>query len=323
MKMRNPWIWFVVAGIAMSVWTSCVVIYDIDLLQHLAAWWPASVTMVFGSFIAGASAEGGGAVAFPVFTLILKIPPDAARNFSLMIQSVGMVSASAMIIGLRIPIEHRAVIIPSIGGIVGMVLGTYTVAPLMEPVPTKLFFVSLWLGFGIGLWRINRSATRHVRESLPARLERRDVLILLTTGFIGGIVTSVVGNGIDMLTFCVLTLWYGLSEKVSTPTSVVLMSVLTVAGTAFHAGVVNDIGPKEFNAWIAAAPVVVFVAPLGAWVASKLRRLHIAYLLQIIIVAQFVGALLVLTPSLPHLAFTAAVSVVSTAVMLRIDRTGQ
>ena len=321
--MRKPIIWFAVVGVTLLIWAWFVLTGDINLLQHYAVWWPAAATMVVGAFVAGASAEGGGAVAFPVFTLILKIPPDAARNFSLMIQSVGMVSASAMIIGLRIPIELRAVIIPSIGGIAGLVLGTYAVAPLMEPVITKLFFVALWLGFGIGLWRINRNATRHVRQTLPDRLGRHDIIILVGTGFVGGIITSVVGNGIDMLTFCVLTLWYGLSEKVSTPTSVVLMSVLTVCGTVLHASVLDDIGTQEFDAWIAAAPVVAFIAPLGAWVASKLRRLHIAYVLQIIIVAQFAGALLVLTPSLPHLLFTAAVTAVSTVVMLRIDRTGR
>ncbi|MFM8770959.1 MAG: sulfite exporter TauE/SafE family protein, partial [Candidatus Kapaibacterium sp.] len=46
---------------------------SLDLYDEVFAWWPAALTMVFGSFIAGASAEGGGAIAFPVFTLLLKI----------------------------------------------------------------------------------------------------------------------------------------------------------------------------------------------------------------------------------------------------------
>ena len=32
--------------------------------------------MGFGSFIAGATTEGGGAVAFPVLTLLFEIPPE-------------------------------------------------------------------------------------------------------------------------------------------------------------------------------------------------------------------------------------------------------
>ncbi len=50
--------------------------------------------MVFGSFVAGSTAAGGGAVSFPVFTKLLHIPADEARTFGLLIQSVGMTMAS-------------------------------------------------------------------------------------------------------------------------------------------------------------------------------------------------------------------------------------
>ena len=106
-----------------------VVIYvgSSNNLANVLAWWPASITMMFGSFIAGASAEGGGAIAFPVFTLLLKIPPADARNFSFAIQSIGMVSASLLIIGRRIPIEWRGITYPAIGGLVGLIIGTYAI----------------------------------------------------------------------------------------------------------------------------------------------------------------------------------------------------
>lgn len=48
-----------------------------------------SITMIFGALIGGATSEGGGAVAFPVMTLALGIPPAIARDFSLMCQSCG------------------------------------------------------------------------------------------------------------------------------------------------------------------------------------------------------------------------------------------
>ena len=48
-----------------------------------------TITMIFGSMVAGATSEGGGAVAFPVMTLALKIEPSVARDFSLMTQSFG------------------------------------------------------------------------------------------------------------------------------------------------------------------------------------------------------------------------------------------
>src|SRR5690349_14018791 len=65
-------------------------LYFLFLLGVLGAWswyvsslpdwsrltrrWAASLTMVFGSFIAGSSPEGSAAISYPVFTLLLKIP---------------------------------------------------------------------------------------------------------------------------------------------------------------------------------------------------------------------------------------------------------
>jgi uncharacterized protein len=298
-------------------------VFSLDLLDEVLAWWPASLTMVFGSFIAGASAEGGGAIAFPVFTLLLKIPPVDARSFSFMIQSVGMVSASLLILGRGIPVELRAVKWPALGGIVGLLAGTWWVAPYLPAVETKLFFVSLWMAFGIGLWRANRSRTRTVRPGLPEVLASGDVMTLLTAGFIGGIVTAIFGNGVDLITFCVLTLRYGVDEKVATPTSVVLMSILTVCGFALHALVEKDVSDTMYHAWLAAAPVVLFFAPLGAFVISKWNRLAIANLLIIIIVVQLLGALYVLQPSFDHLALSAGVILVGSVIMRGLERTNQ
>ena len=47
------------------------------------------LTMIVGATVGGMTSEGGGAVAFPVMTLALGIPPAIARDFSLMIQSCG------------------------------------------------------------------------------------------------------------------------------------------------------------------------------------------------------------------------------------------
>lgn len=297
------------------------VVFAFRLTDQVVAWWPAALTMVFGSFIAGASAEGGGAIAFPVFTLILKIPPVDARSFSFMIQSIGMVSASLLIIGRGIPVDLRAVTWPALSGILGLVVGTWWVAPYLSPVPTKLFFVSLWMAFGIGLWRANRRRTRAVRPHLPAVLGTHDVLILLAAGFVGGVVTAIFGNGIDLVTFCVLTLWYGIDEKVATPTSVILMSIVTVCGFALHAFVVQDVSDTMYHAWLAAAPIVLFFAPLGAFVISKWNRLAIANLLIVIIVVQLIGALYVLRPSPEHLGLSAAVILVGSVLMIALDRT--
>ena len=47
-----------------------------------------SITMIFGSLVAGSTPVGGGAVAFPVMVLFIKLSAEDGRDFSLMIQSV-------------------------------------------------------------------------------------------------------------------------------------------------------------------------------------------------------------------------------------------
>ena len=54
--------------------------------------------MAVGSFIAGSTFLGGGAVAFPALTKFMHITPIDAKTFSLAIQSVGMSAASIYII---------------------------------------------------------------------------------------------------------------------------------------------------------------------------------------------------------------------------------
>ncbi len=68
-------------------------------------------------------------MAFPVFTLLLNIAPSVARNFSFAIQSIGMIAASLLIIGLRIPIEWNAMRHRTFGGVPGLLLSTYLLAP--------------------------------------------------------------------------------------------------------------------------------------------------------------------------------------------------
>ena len=99
------------------------------------------------------------------------------------------------------------------------------------------------------------------------------------------------------------------------------MSILTVCGFALHALIVQDVSTTMYHAWLAATPVVLFFAPLGAFVISKWNRLAIANLLVVIIVVQLIGALYVLQPSLDHLALSIAVILVGSIIMRGLDRT--
>lgn len=275
------------------------------------------ITMAFGSFIAGSSPEGSAAVAYPIFTLFLKVDPAVARNFAFAIQSIGMTSASLLILGMAIKVEWNYIRYVTIGGLLGLVLGNYCVVPLISPSLAKLFFVSLWLGFGIVLWRENRK-NRVVHESIPF-FNRSDISRLLFFGLIGGIISSVFGTGINIFTFCLMTIYYGIDEKVAIPSSVIIMTIETIAGFFLHTVVIGDFQNLAFEMWLVCIPVVVVFAPLGAYVISKVSRKSVVTFLYCILVVQFFGAMWVIRPDSNQLLMSFVVLVIGAGIFLYLS----
>jgi hypothetical protein len=106
-----------------------------------------------------------------------------------------------------------------------------------------------------------------------------------------------------------LTLHFRVSERVATPTSVVLMAVNAFLGACLHAFVLRDFGSQASLYWLSAVPVVVVFAPLGAILMSRRSRHFVSRFLYTAIVVQFVGALIVLRPPLQALLAAGAVTV--------------
>lgn len=259
--------------------------------------WFMTVTMVVGSFIAGASSEGGGAIAYPVMTLIFNIEPDVAKNFSFAIQSIGMTFAAIWIFISGIKIEKNYLLIAGIGGFLGIIFGTFYIAPFVQPAYAKMMFVSFWLSFGIALWVVNFVKQRKSIDRLDS-LSKIQVFELFSVGIIGGIFSSVLGNGIDICTFSYVVLKYGLSEKIATPTSVILMASNAIVGFSLHYFFLDSIQPEVVSYWLVSVPVVIFGAPLGAYVITLINRKTIAGILISIILIQFVTALFIIKPGL-------------------------
>ncbi len=303
-KKSKIWLFVIPVVVTYIIWTFYMQWTDSwHLFRHN---WFMSVTMVFGSFIAGASSEGGGAVAFPAMTLIFHIEPDVARTFSLAIQSIGMMAAALWIYVRRIPIETTYLGLVAVGGIGGMILGTYVIAPVVPPAYAKMLFVSFWLSFGIALYAINHIKKRNTIRRLP-NLDGRQKSELIFIGIIGGVLSAILGSGIDICSFSFVTMKYHLSEKIATPTSVILMASNAVLGIILHAFFLNNFQAEAFNYWMVCIPVVMLGAPFGAYVISKLKRLTIAVMLYLIILAQFVGAILIIRPEGILLLFSAGV----------------
>ncbi|WP_234572611.1 sulfite exporter TauE/SafE family protein [Rhodohalobacter sp. 614A] len=301
-SLKNPFrIFLSLALLLVAGWA--ILMYSTQNWFLFEENWFMTVTMIFGSFIAGASSEGGGAIAYPAMTLLFNIGPDVARNFSLAIQSFGMTFAAIWIFLSRIKIEKNYLLIAGLGGAIGILFGTYFIVPLIKPSYAKMMFVSFWLSFGFALWVVNFIRKRESVEQLPV-LSLYQKTELLVIGVLGGIFSSVFGNGIDICTFAFVVLKYGLSEKVATPTSVILMASNAVIGALLHTFVLDTMQAEAINYLLVCLPVVIFGAPLGAFVINQIGRKTIAVLLITIIVVQFVTALIIIQPSLLLLSFS-------------------
>ncbi len=247
----------------------------------------------------GMTSEGGGAIAFPVMTLVLGVAPATARDFSLMIQSCGMTAAAFTLGFMKVTLEYSSLVLCSTGGVVGIIFGLHIVDPALSPPAKKLGFVSIWFSFASVLVFLNRY---HKRPTFSAvqDLNWWRFIVLLAAGFLGGIFTSFAGSGLDICSFSVLTLLFRISEKVATPTSVILMAINTVIGFYWRGVIIAEISHEAWEYLFVCAPIVVIGAPLGSLLGSHFHRLTLASLVILIDILALISAYAIvpLTPSL-------------------------
>lgn len=275
--------------LTLLVWLSWYHYTAPDSLLIIAQNRAVALTMILGSFIAGATSEGGGAIAFPVFTKVLHISPLDAKVFSLAIQSVGMMAATLTILVMRVRVEWRVILWGSLGGIPGIMLGSLLVAPYLPSNLLKMLFTAMIVSFALTLALLNWKQ-RLYNKSL-ALFRGQEKLIILLSGLFGGLMTGLVGNGIDIICFSVMVLLFRLSEKVATPTSVILMAFNSLIGFALHVFVIDGFNSKVANYWLAAIPVVVVGAPLGAYMCTRLNNQTIATVLIGLIFCELISSL--------------------------------
>ena len=233
------------------------------------SYWMYSLMMVFGATVAGYTPEGGGAVAYPILSLYFNITPTIARDFSLAIQAVGMVSAGIYILTRKKrPIKtYRALPIYIVLSMGGFIFGS----ELLQSVPLKVFqtiFVALALGFILSFWitRIHGTFENIEPKSLANKVQA------LLFCFFGGIASSMFGTGSDMLVYILLSVYFGVKEKLGTDVSIILMGLVSLLGISYRLLVQQDVAPEVFSMWMAAVPVVVLFAPFGNMLLKRLSK---------------------------------------------------
>lgn len=289
--------------VAITVWSLWLTSSGFTkAISNLIVNWKVALTMSFGSMVAGGTSMGGGAVAFPVFTKVLHVSSYQAKIFSLVIQSVGMSAASLTIIGMKTKVEWRFIRWASLGGVLGITLSSFFLARILPPNAIKFFFTMMISSFGFILFLLNFSPRK--RNLIIPVWGRKEQLLSILVGLFGGITSGLVGSGMDIFCFSVMVLLFGLCEKISTPTSVILMAINAVVGTILYTYVIGDFNEPILSYWLAAVPVVVVGAPLGAILSSLLKRETITVILIGLIIIESLSSFLLIPLNAPLICFS-------------------
>ena len=320
-RLSSPAAALIVPSAITVVWA--VLVIGGGELERVLAHWESSLTMTAGSFLAGASPEGGGAIAFPVFTKVLHVPPAVARTFSLCIQAVGMTSAAVAIILARRTIELRALVISVAAGSVGFLVALLALSDFdalfwqsrLPPSYVKVTFTVVLAGMATVMFTSLRS-TDFGTDRVEA-WTRRMMIGLAVAAFVGGVLTSLTGTGVNVLVFLFVVLVFGLHPRVGVPTSVIAMAAISLIGLAIL-GVVDGqlavstnaagdvvrvggetVGPlsEEYDLlglWLTAVPIVVWGAPLGAYVVHRLREQWLVMFLALLATTEVVSTVILL-----------------------------
>jgi uncharacterized membrane protein YfcA len=284
--------WFAYVGVLYAVWL--VLAFGFGYWTQIKAHWPMAVVMAFGSVVAGSTPMGGGTVAFPFLVLVFGQPPALGRNFGMAIQALGMTSAMLFILCRRTPIQSRLLLWSLAGAAAGLGIGTFWVAPLLPNNVAKLLFCCLWMSFAILTLAKNREIC--ALNGIPKIATSTAMKLGIVVGIAGGITTSIIGVGIEMMVYTTLVLLFRSDLKVAVPTAVSAMAVTSVMGIALHAAL-GDVAPEVFYNWLAAAPIVVFGAPFGAFLVSVIPRARTLYFVSSLCLIQFIWTLREVNPS--------------------------
>ena len=224
-------------------------------------------TMALGSFVAGFTALGGGAIAFPVLTKLLGYSVAEARQFGVFIQSVGMTSASLYLLRAhRAEILNRSLVVYLAGAFCGAIAGFFALT--LDPQAAKTVFS----GFIVAFAFINLAKPQFNFE-LPDALR-------FGAGLIGGVLSHNIGTGADGVYFIVAAVIAGVPIRVAIWQSIVIMAATSILLALLNLAFA-PVTAKVAWSWAAAAPIVVIGASLGAHMTKRVpeRALDIAFLM--------------------------------------------
>lgn len=258
--------------------------------------------MSLGSFVAGATFLGGGAVAFPALTKILGTDPQTAKTFSFAIQSVGMSSAAFYILTRISIFPIKFVMLYLAMAAAGLALSLTLFQDVFLSSDIRVGFTLFVLCFlVIYLWT-HKNISTHPELKIDLgpfnhqniELNKKSIAATLLCAFIGGCISGLIGSGADLLAFCLLTLFFRVEIKLATQLSVIIMAILSIVGVLSEIFIHGTLSTEVKNLWIIAAPIVLFGAPLGAIFCRRTTSTSLIVFIVCIVVVEVISTLLLI-----------------------------
>lgn len=304
-------------------YTVALLIYGLLFREHLAVSWQypeflIAPIMALGSFVAGSTFLGGGAVAFPALTKILNTDPSTAKTFSLAIQSVGMTSASLYIVMRVKNIPWRFFMWYLPAAFVGLFGSLLLLEQYLAASDLRIGFTLFLLIFLlVYLWAFGDKATHYTDL---AKFSRIDKQLIVKAGLIGGVVSGLLGSGADLVGFCLLALYFRLDLKLATQCSVILMASCALVGTFFQGVVFGEVTADVLQLWYIAAPVVLIGAPIGAFFCRRVTSRSLLVFICCIVASELISTLFLVPIARERLIYYAVLAVLSILMLVSLHK---
>jgi uncharacterized membrane protein YfcA len=208
--LRNKsWVQFVPAFIVWPIWL--FVMMRGNYWSAVFVYWPGTLGMTLGSFIAGATPLGGGVVAFPLAVLVFNLTSAESRDVSVLVQAVGMNGAAYLLYISKPELLHaQSIVVNTIFGSIGVL---FALAYPASPYVVSMLYTLLVLEFAIVYFYTNmfvrgreEGSKDSVLRSPPASSQFMHATMAVAA-IAGGFLTGNMGS--------VVTLLYMLTEFMS------------------------------------------------------------------------------------------------------------
>lgn len=323
--MASQWTIFLPALCLYPIWITIGLREDI--FNAIATYYPMMLAMIVGSLIAGSTPLGGGVVAFPVAVLVLGFKPAQGRDFSLLIQSVGMTAASYLILYKK---QHlvagtgdylaKMIIFSAIGLIIGF--EAITVSPyIMNIVYTVtvvcVVLILMYQDYAKSKMEpavgntdtmlqdptIDGGANQEDCSAQEKKLLSKWDIPLVLFALCGGLLTSQIGSGADIACYLFGQLVSAFksqhivgngnySDNSYTAMSVIVMASMSVFGAILRLTTTQNeaaqVSSKALLCLFSCVPIVILGAPMGSLFLTPAYQQRLKYVFYVMGILQLV-----------------------------------